>query len=32
MALPTLKTYILKFNQYMKSDKSPRIIYVDLKK
>ena len=32
MALPTLKTYILKFNQYMKSDKSPGIIYVDLKK
>ena len=32
MALPTLKIYILKFNQYMKSEKSPRIIYLDLKK
>ena len=32
MALPTLKNCILKFNQYMKSDKSSRIIYGDLKK
>ena len=32
MVLPTLKIYILKFNQYMVSDKSSRIIYVDLKK
>ena len=30
MALPTHKNDILGFNQYMKSDKSPYIIYADI--
>ena len=30
MALSALKNNILKFNQYMKSDKSPWIIFADL--
>ena len=28
--MPTHKNIILKFNQYVKSDKTPRVIYADL--